>query len=245
MPTLIPCPGCKRTVRVPDGWLDRQVKCPTCGAVFKGGDQPGVVPSRLASEEASLDLLDKPDEPRPSARPRRRERSPDLDDCPYCGETIRKGARECPNCGKELIYDEEDGDADRPRERNELRRDCEPHRGSTIFVMGLVSLIAASLALIFVVCCAPLGFVLCFASMGSGIPAWIMGHGDLKKIKAGTMDPRGRGPTKGGLILGIIGTILGILALLAGAAFIAFIIYNANNGGGMWWRPGGVRRPGR
>jgi hypothetical protein len=232
MPTLITCPGCNRTVRLPDGLLDRQVKCPTCGAIFKGGDLAEASPQQTAGDQ-------------PSTKPRRRERSPDLDDCPYCGETVRKGARECSNCGKELIYDEDDDDADRPRERYELRRDCEPHRGSTIFVMGLMSLISSCLALVFAVCCAPLGIVLCFASMGVGIPAWIMGHGDLKKISAGTMDPRGRGPTKSGWILGLIGTLLGILALLATAAFIAFIIYNANNGGGMWWQPAGVRRPGR
>jgi hypothetical protein len=244
MPILITCPGCSRTVRLPDGWLDRQVKCPTCGTIFKGSELPG--PSTQHAEDAvQLASSDEPEPTRPSARPRRRERSPDLDDCPYCGETIRKGARECPNCGKELIYDDADGDADRPPVRYELRRDCEPHRGSTVFVMGLISLIASPLALL-LICCAPLSLVLCFVSLGLGIPAWAMGRSDLKKINAGTMDPRGLGRTKAGWIMGMIGTILSALVLLAAIGFIAYLILDANNGGGgMWWRPGGVRRPGR
>jgi hypothetical protein len=37
----------------------------------------------------------------------------------------------------------------------------------------------------------------------TGIPAWIMGRNDLKKIKAGLMEPEGEGSTKGGMICGI------------------------------------------
>jgi hypothetical protein len=248
MPTLIPCPGCNRTVRLPDGWLDRQVKCPTCGTIFRGGDLPA---ASLKHEEEAIPLTpaDESDAPAQADRPqprRRRERAADLDDCPHCGETIRRGARECPNCGKDLIYDESDSDSDRPWDRYELRRDGEPHRGSPIFVMGLLSLIASPLAIIFACCCAPLGLALCIASIGLGIPAWAMGHGDLKKIKAGTMDPRGHGRTKTGMILGVIGSITSLFVLLATIAFVAYVIYDANNGGGgMWWKPAGMRRPGR
>ena len=45
----------------------------------------------------------------------------------------------------------------------------EPHRGTLILVLGILSL------------------VLC--SFFTGIPAWIMGKDDLAKIKAGQMDP--------------------------------------------------------
>ena len=69
----------------------------------------------------------------------------------------------------------------------------EPHRGTLILVLGILSL------------------VLC--SFFTGIPAWIMGKGDLAKIKDGMMDPEGEGPTKAGMICGIISCIIGAVTL--------------------------------
>jgi hypothetical protein len=56
---------------------------------------------------------------------------------------------------------------------------------------------------------APLSLTMC--SIFTGIPAWIMGKGDLRKIGAGVMDPEGGGMSKAGMICGIIATILGVL----------------------------------
>jgi len=69
-----------------------------------------------------------------------------------------------------------------------------PHRGTLILVLGILSLIV----------CGPL----------LGIPAWIMGRGDLKTIDAGQMDPAGRDLTKIGMILGILSTAFAILAVV-------------------------------
>ncbi len=82
-----------------------------------------------------------------------------------------------------------------------------PHRGVLILVLGILSVVGC-------------GFF-------AGIPAWIMGKGDLGKIDAGQMDPSGRTLTQVGMILGIISvalTIVGcvvygiIFAGMAGAA---------------------------
>ena len=67
----------------------------------------------------------------------------------------------------------------------------EPHRGTLILVLGILSLTMCSIF--------------------TGIPAWIMGKCDLKKIGAGVMDPEGGGMSKAGMICGIIATILGVL----------------------------------
>ena len=69
-----------------------------------------------------------------------------------------------------------------------------------ILVFGILSLVI----------CAPLG-----------IPAWIMGTGDLKQMDAGAMDPTGRSLTNAGRICGIIGTILFALYILAIIALFA------------------------
>ena len=70
----------------------------------------------------------------------------------------------------------------------------EPHRGTLILVLGILSL------------------VLCW--FFTGIPAWIMGKDDLAKIKAGQMDPEGEGITKGGMICGMICCILSIISIV-------------------------------
>ncbi len=79
----------------------------------------------------------------------------------------------------------------------------EPHRGTTILVLGILSLVMC-------------GFF-------TGIPAWIMGRNDLAKIKTGQMDPEGEGNTKGGMICGIISCILGLVGIVITILFILFI----------------------
>ncbi|MFQ3167548.1 MAG: hypothetical protein ACI8QI_000076 [Limisphaerales bacterium] len=86
----------------------------------------------------------------------------------------------------------------------------EPHRGTLILVLGILSLTMCSIF--------------------TGIPAWIMGRGDLKKIGAGVMDPEGGGMSKAGMICGIISTILGILCVgFYGIILIVTILSEVSN----------------
>jgi len=101
--------------------------------------------------------------------------------------------------------DDEDEYDDEPRPSRRRRRRSahyEPHRGTTILVLGILSLVI----------CAFLGPF-----------AWIMGNGDLQKIRAGTMDPEGEGTTQAGRICGMISTILMIAGCLIYAVAFAFI----------------------
>jgi hypothetical protein len=74
----------------------------------------------------------------------------------------------------------------------------QPHRGGLILTLGILSFVIAGVL--------------------TGIPAWVMGSGDLKKMNAGTMDPEGRGLTQAGRILGMICTIL--TAIVVGIAIL-------------------------
>ena len=69
----------------------------------------------------------------------------------------------------------------------------EPHRGTLILVLGILSLVLC-------------GFF-------TGIPAWIMGKGDLGKIRAGQMDPEGQGMSKAGMICGMICCIISAISV--------------------------------
>ena len=75
-----------------------------------------------------------------------------------------------------------------------FHNNLEPHRGTLILVLGILSLVMC-------------GFF-------TGIPAWFMGRNDLKKIKAGLMEPEGEGSTKGGMICGIICCIISLLSII-------------------------------
>ncbi|MCI0556276.1 MAG: hypothetical protein L0287_35480 [Anaerolineae bacterium] len=47
-----------------------------------------------------------------------------------------------------------------------------------------------------------------------GIPAWVMGNSDLKKIRAGLIAASAKGLTQGGMILGIVGTFFGVFTII-------------------------------
>jgi hypothetical protein len=72
-----------------------------------------------------------------------------------------------------------------------------------ILVLGILSL----------VCCNLLGPV-----------AWIMGKGDLAKIRAGEISQEAEGMTKIGMILGIVGTVLLILSLIGSCIYVVVVV---------------------
>jgi predicted benzoate:H+ symporter BenE len=70
----------------------------------------------------------------------------------------------------------------------------EPHRGTLIMVLGILSLFTAPIIL--------------------GPIAWIMGNADMKKIREGAMDPEGESQTNIGRICGMVATILGLVGVV-------------------------------
>lgn len=114
-----------------------------------------------------------------------------------------------PRSQRDDDYDDERlDDEDYPRRRRRRSAHLEPHRGSAILTVGILSLVI-------------LGIIL-------GPIAWVMGSGDLRKIREGRMDPEGEGMTKAGMICGIIATCLNIACcsiyglLIAAGGFRAF-----------------------
>lgn len=91
--------------------------------------------------------------------------------------------------------------ADQPAQRRRRPRpQYEPHRGALILVLGILSI---------VMLCFPLGIV-----------AWVLGNGDLQRIRNGQMDPDGEGMTRAGWICGMLGVALSVL----GGCFITLIV---------------------
>jgi hypothetical protein len=90
----------------------------------------------------------------------------------------------------------------------------QPHRGSTILVLGILSLVLVGVGLVL------------------GPIAWTMGTQDLNDMRAGRMDPEGEGTTNAGWICGMIGTILNIVVVVV---FLLPFFCCGVFGHGVWW----------
>jgi hypothetical protein len=107
--------------------------------------------------------------------------------CPNCGNQTADDAKFCSKCGNSITQ------ADQRQVSQPVYH--EGGRGITVFIFGLLGIVM-------------LGPIL-------GIPAWVMGHNDLKKIRAGIIPQSEEGLTKAGYILGIIASVLwGLLILI-------------------------------
>jgi hypothetical protein len=114
-----------------------------------------------------------------------------------------------------------DGD-DRPWERpGELRRDCEPHRGVLIRLLGISSLLCFPLALlgpcfwkIYAGNIPALPFGLFgVAGLVLGRTSWCIASADLRKMFAGVMDREGMIATTEGKRFAIMGVLLSAVPL--------------------------------
>lgn len=155
--------------------------------------------------------------------------------CPVCSSTFKVAAdgeeprafpvalegAPAPIAGSSPARTMDEEEEVRPWEE-QGRRDAEPHRGTLILVLGIVSVVLSTLAF----CSAGLTGLI-----GSplGIGAWVMGRRDLRKMREGRMDGEGNGFTQAGLICGIIGTILGSLGVLCFLVYFGFVLTAVNN----------------
>ncbi len=76
-----------------------------------------------------------------------------------------------------------------------------PHRGPLIDTLGSISMATGALTL----CTGPIGFTI---SLSTGIPALVMAHNDLARMRQGTVDPQGIGRTDAGRAKALVGIIM-------------------------------------
>jgi hypothetical protein len=249
MAELVTCASCGKLLRIPDELVGKKVKCPGCGTAFDAlPPPPAPPPAPPAAQEETVNLplrlsLDDDAPPSqstpPTATPQSVSPSPapaptpvadeeDSRPCPHCGERVRKMLRRCPYCEEPLgstrrVRDVEDEDEDeRPyrRRRRFVRYDGEPHRGPMVLVFGIISVVFSVFS-----CCGAPGMLAGVVALGLGIPAWVIGRRDLRRIREGQMDPAGEGQTQAGMICGIVGTcIAGTLMLIAVVIIVVYVV---------------------
>lgn len=161
--------------------------------------------------------------------------------CPTCGAAFTSGQTAdsqpepalaesaAPRRPPRLEDDDELGDdvieeeyEVRPRRRRpRLRMDCEPERGGLVLTLGILSLLFSTLPY----CMGGLGVLVAWAGIPLGITAWVMGQGDLRKMRQGVMDPRGQSNTSAGRTMGIIGVCLSAFCTVTVGAITLFAIF--------------------
>jgi hypothetical protein len=231
MAAIVDCPLCSRKLRILDSYEGEPVKCPTCGGTFvapteqevasvPGGAAGPVVtetirPLEIGSRQTvppvpklKPRLIGEekvpPSHPPPPGNPSASKLPLRL--CPRCGRHLERDAMRCLQCGEPLGEDD-----DRPWPY----RDCEPHRGGMILALGIISIVLITTC------------VLSIIGLPMGIAAWTMAQGDLRKMRAGRMDPDGMRTTESGRTCAIIGTVLNTLGLLYLAMMFAVRVAGA------------------
>jgi hypothetical protein len=95
----------------------------------------------------------------------------------------------------------------RPWERpGAVRRDVAPHRGNWLLLLARTALAFGALAL----CLA----VPALVGLPVGAAVWVLGQRDLARMRAGTLDPSGRGDVQRAMDLAIVGALLSLFGLV-------------------------------
>ena len=184
---IAPCPGCQARLMVSNKDIGADVECPYCKAVYRA-EMPG---SKAGEGSRSNRRPVAEVEPERPSRRRREEVEDELPSRRRRDETEDE-VEDRPS-RRRRDEDEDEVEDDRPR-RRKSRRNLEPHRGTLILVLGILSFVGCGIF--------------------TAIPAWVMGATDLRKMDAGRMNPDGRGTTQAGRIMGMISCILTVVFVL-------------------------------
>jgi predicted Zn finger-like uncharacterized protein len=228
MPVIIACPSCGGKLRVADSLRGQMVRCPACDHTFDSSTANGYS-SPLAPQPSALDPQDLPlqlaiDDPNSTSQPpsdHKRglvgaiELNPTLEaDSPAPPPPSETEPRPLPPRRKPRLTVDFEDETDLPF--RQPRRDAEPDRGTTVLVLGILSLASMMIS------CVPVGVIL-------GLIAWTMGQTDLRKMKRGQMDDYGRSMTQAGWICGIVGTIVNSLAILGCMTLLGIGFFDSMN----------------
>lgn len=187
MPIQFNCKNCDKILKTPDGSSGKNCKCPQCGEVMR-------IPDVATGPAVGTSVPDGgiPSSPQPAASN-------------YPGGS-QPGAAQ-PNPANNPFMSPK-----APTGRPVGTGGMAPHRGGVVFGLGVASVFTGLFALVSCFCC--LFLIFPPISLGTGIPAWLMGSKDLKAIKANAMDPNGKALTTTGFVCGIIGVCMSALGLL-------------------------------
>jgi hypothetical protein len=200
----VSCPECKEKLRIPDDWLGQSVECPACVHSFTATQDAAAVSS--GPPPLPPGIAPPPDQP-PDVAAEDDEFASPIDEEPEDREAPpKKRARRRASKGTGGYF----GELQRKQ-----RKMMSPHRGVTVLMLGIFS----------VLCCWT--WLLAIGSCACGYYAYQMGSHDLQEMQAGRMDPSGKGITQVGRIMGLVGAVLSIIGVLASLCSLVYALIQA------------------
>ena len=98
-----------------------------------------------------------------------------------------------------------------------VRRDCEPHRGDHLALLGTVSVVLSAAGWVF-------SLLLPLVGIGLGVAVVVMARRDLAKMRSGLMDPAGECAVKAARRRSVWGIVLGLLAWVLCLSLLAALL---------------------
>ena len=93
-------------------------------------------------------------------------------------------------------------------------------------MMGVIGLVLSVLSLPFAFCCPMFGGAGSLVSLGITLTTLMMARSDLRRMKEGQLDPRGKSSSNSGWTCALVGIILSIIGILASLAWVVFMLIN-------------------
>ncbi len=213
MSTVIACPQCRQNLQVPPEMLGKEVRCPGCQHIFTA-DADGVragVPPLTVPPPLPPDDLPEWEKPRPGGEPDDDFAEP-LEDA----DTDADGA-EKPRKRKQSRKGSSGGGYYEELTRKQRKMQA-PHRGVTVLLLGIFSVL-----------CSP-GFLLSIGACACGYYAYQFGSHDLGEMQTGRMDRSGEALTRVGWVMGIAGVCISVPFILASIAIMICGLIRAMTG---------------
>lgn len=201
---IAPCPKCRAELTVSETDLGQDVECPHCQTVYKAERPQPKAGTMLARSTRGA---------APSPSKSASTADDDSKKKPY--EFKAKKAKDSPYADDDDDRDRDDDDDDRPRRKKKKKRrrsyedydddryrSYSPHDGTSLLIWAIVGLF----------CCWFVSIYVIFKASSS-----------INEIKAGQMDPSGRGLLETARIIAIIDLILVLIGVIRYFITLAFV----------------------
>lgn len=99
--SVIPCPSCEQTLKVPDSILGKKIKCKHCGHAFVA-EAPAPAKGAKAAKVAKPTKPEEPPKPEASAPYKFQDDDDDENSAKPVGVIVESDVPRCPHCAQEL-----------------------------------------------------------------------------------------------------------------------------------------------
>jgi phage FluMu protein Com len=212
LPIEFHCSECGKMLRTPDNSAGKKGRCPDCGTIMTIPVQ-STNPSSTAQAPSTS-----------RTTPKAKAATPPAHDPLGLGIGSPTPQNPLPSAGpgrpstSKPVYNPYQSPG--PAMGQPMRPTGQTPKTGLVLTLGIISLVSSISIYLFVCCCWPVSLLPMLVAFGCGIPAWIVGHQELKRFAAGVYRRQGQGEMKAGYVCAILGVVFSILSIVAIALLV-------------------------